>query len=130
MTPSDTLSPDSNNYIGESLRVAPIYGWGWSDDQPADFNMRLLALQADAAGAVKGGHGEIVAPGHKYNGYFVVFSLHHKGRWNFTDNIADYSICIFRELPLSWQAIAVNFTPSKLPRTYSTCGFARIGVAP
>lgn len=122
------LEDECLDAVGSKVLVSPIFGWGWSDDQPSDFRGVLEQLVADPQGDLRGGYVVIDEPGHKYDGCFCIFSLRYKGIWNFRSQLGDYVACIYRELPSELPDLVIDFRPSTLPPGYSTCGYAVIGV--
>ena len=94
----NSLDDSCEEFVGKTLHVTPVYGWGWSGnpeqpDAPKDFEMRLLRLWSDEKGR-RGGVGEVEDPNHPCHGWAVVFSTRHVGLFNFTDKLGHYNITI------------------------------------
>lgn len=102
--PVDGLDDSTETAIGSVLRVEPFYGWGWSSDTqnridvPEPFCIRLLRLYS-LQGKRVGGVGKVESPSHKFEGYWVVFSIRHVGQYNFVDHVDDYNVQVGPQEP-------------------------------
>ena len=123
-----TLSDDVLAYIGKPISVGPVHGWGWSAAQPRSFQMRLLELCRDPNGHIRGGLGRIETRGHAFDEHWVVFSLRHRGVWNFSTNRGHFDVCLYSERPNEFEAFATQGSFRSAPASSVTCGSAIIGV--
>jgi hypothetical protein len=122
------LDQSAKAHIGQDLVASPIYGWGWSDDQPKEFRMKLIEL-VESGDKLLGGYGRINQSEHKYHGYLVVFFPRHEGSWDFVKKRGDHQVCLYKELPAGWREMIRRFRASEIPRGYSTCGTVVIGTS-
>lgn len=108
--PLSGLDMEVDSYIGKILWCRPFYGWGWASSKnglgprhtdyiPKPFRFRLerICCFEDER---RGGVGVIQEPGHLNNYFWIVFSLRHAGRGNFTDHVAHYNISIAENPPV------------------------------
>ncbi len=103
------LSENCLAYRDRSIRVGPIYGWGWLGGMvPPGFDMRIVEFCRDGNGNIVGGVGVIESQGHTYANHWVVFELRHSGRYNFIDARGHYNVCILRERPAAVQEFLLS----------------------
>ena len=93
------LEESCKSYLGKSVAVKPVYGWGWSrldapeipvpaefNGVPRPFHCRILGFFYFGE-ELRGAIGRIEEPGHIYDGLWVVFSTRVVGVHNFTDHL-------------------------------------------
>jgi hypothetical protein len=98
------LDESAITFVGRTLKVTPIYGWGWDGNPeapapPAPFHLRLQRLWF-MLGERRGGVGRIEERGHPYDGKWVVFSTRHQGTFNFTTSPGPHNISIAAAEPM------------------------------
>ena len=115
------------SYVGRTVTVGPIYGWGWSSIQPESFQLRITELRRDADGNFRGGIGQIETTGHRYDRHWVAFSARHLGEWNFETQRGDFNVCIYLEQPKQCPSFVVDGSFVAASREAVTAGSAIIG---
>jgi hypothetical protein len=100
----ESLDESTALFIGKTLRVQPVHGYGWSEHRatgagythtsiqvPLPFALRLIRLWSYEGDARRGGVGRVESPGHPLD-TLVTFSTRHEGLFNFTDKVGHYNI--------------------------------------
>lgn len=97
------LTPECEKYVGRSVLVEPIYGYGWTQqietptgaypevELPRPFHVRIDRL-FDFAGEMRGGIATVQEEGHPLDGKRVAFSTRTLGTWDFASKIAHYNL--------------------------------------
>jgi len=98
------LDESTDAFVGPLLDVRPFYGWGWDGNveapaAPESFRVRLHRIWRER-GDRRGGVGLVQEPGHRYHGYWVLFSTRHEGTFNFTSAPGHYNVSLSETEPV------------------------------
>jgi hypothetical protein len=121
------LDESALGYVGKSVGVGPIFGWGWSGIQPEPFRLTIAELMRDATGSIRGGLGQINTPRHRFDQHWVAFTLRYRGSWDFEANLGTFNVCLYSERPESCPSFVVDGSFVHSTQGTVTAGCARIG---
>ena len=101
------LHPSCENFVGQTIYVRPVGGWGWCrrDEEspgpmsvPLPFLLRVQRL-THHRGELNGFIGRVETPEHLFDGLWAVTYLRYGGDWDMTSSIPMNDILLGPEEP-------------------------------